>query len=302
MKQLTPSSSPNQQDETQGRHSKHSEEDYKQYWTLDDSQKQEFVRQSYELRNAADPYATSRDYNARELEIKSIKASLRHKGAILDLGCGNGYTLLSLARDLADWQMVGIDFSENLIHGANQLAQTFGQDLKSRPRFVCADALAYLRDTENESIDYVVTERFIQNLPSHERQREVIGDIFRLLRPKGRLLMCEGGEEGFNALNILREGVGLSTIPATSADNISSIRLKDADIEGFTTNEVGFNLVGKLGYSAYFVMSRVLHPLLVAPERPRFDAKINDSAARIQEQMPFQPGYGSNTLWVLEKP
>ncbi len=285
----------------QGRHTQHTEEEYKKYWTLDNSQKQEFIKQSYDQRNPTDPYATSRDYNARELEIKSIKASLKDKGAILDLGCGNGYTLLSLAKELEDWSMVGIDFAKNLIQGAIQLMESSQQELRSEPSFTCADALAYLRDAENSSVDYVITERFIQNLPSSESQEAALHDIYRVLRPRGRLLMCEAAEDGFNALNTLRESVGLSTIPATSADNISAIRIKDSNMEEFLVNKVGFSLVQKLGYSAYFVMTRVLHPLLVSPQRPRFDAKINDLAAKIQDNMPFQPGYGSNTLWVLEK-
>lgn len=289
-------------DETKGRTTQHSEEEYKRYWTLDASQKQEALRQSYEQRNATDLYATSRDYNARELEIKSIRASLKHKGAVLDLGCGNGYTILSLAKELEDWPMVGVDFSRNLIQGAGQILERLQPELRSTPSFVCADAVAYIRDCEDASFDYVITERFIQNLPDQESQKTVIRDVYRTLRSAGRLLMCEGGDAGFEGLNDLRGSVGLSVIPATSADNISTIRLNDAYIEAFAVNDVGFKLVQKLGYSAYFIMSRVLHPLLVAPQRPRFDAKINDLAARIQEKMSFQPGYGSNTLWVLEKP
>jgi len=48
-------------------------------------------------------------------------------------------------------------------------------------------------------------------------------------------------------------------------------------------------------------MARVLHPLLVQPQRPRFDARINELAKEIQIHLPFEPGCGSNTLWILEK-
>jgi hypothetical protein len=44
-----------------------------------------------------------------------------------------------------------------------------------------------------------------------------------------------------------------------------------------------------------------LHPLLVAPQDPRFDAPINEFAREIQARTDFMPGIGSNTLWVLEK-
>ncbi len=289
-------------DETAGRVTKHSDEEYKQYWTLSDSAKQAFIKESYEKRNITDPYATARDYNAKELEIKTIKTSLKQPGTLLDLGCGNGYTLLSLAKDLRNWPLIGIDFSESLIRGANQLLDQHKKDIHSFPQFLCGDALLYVRGVENSSVDYVLTERFIQNLPSADVQRSVIREAYRMLRPGGRFLMCEGSEDGFEALNGLRRAVGLESIPATSSDNVSAIRLRDADVEAFAINEVGFNFVHKLGSSIYFIIARVLHPLLVSPQRPRFDAKINDMAATIQAQMPLQPGYGSNTLWVFDKP
>jgi hypothetical protein len=45
----------------------------------------------------------------------------------------------------------------------------------------------------------------------------------------------------------------------------------------------------------------VLHPLLAAPESPKFNAKINDLARMIQSYVPFDVGYGGNVLWVLER-
>jgi len=290
------------EDETAGRAARHSADDYHRYWTLSDGEKQAFIKESYEKRNATDPYATSRDYNAKDLEIKTIRASLKGEGPILDLGCGNGTTLLSLARELESWPMTGVDFSESLIRGAGHLLEQQARELVARPQFICDDAVQYLRLVESESVAYVLTERFLQNLPSGEVQKAVMREAHRVLRPGGRLLMCEGSADGFESLNRLRTGVGLSSIPDTSADNVSAIRLRDDDIESFAAEELGFVLVSKLGASIYFIIARALHPLLVMPQRPRFDARINDLAARIQEAMPFTPGYGSNTLWVFEKP
>ena len=289
-------------DETAGRMTEHSDEEFKQYWLLSDSQKQVFIKESYEKRNVTDPYATARDYNAKELEIKTIAVSLKQEGTLVDLGCGNGYTLLSLAKSFKEWSLIGVDFSESLIQGANQLLAQHEKELRTHPQFICGDALLFVRDVESASVDCVLTERFIQNLPSSEVQKAVIREAYRMLRPGGRLLMCEGSEDGFDALNHLRSSVGLSVIPATSSDNVSAIRLKDADVEAFAEKEIGFKLVQKLGSSIYFIIARVLHPLLVSPQRPRFDARINDLAARIQSELPFQPGFGSNTLWVFEKP
>ena len=82
-----------------GRVTIHSKGDCERYSSMTDEEKQEFLRGEYEERDATDPYATSRD-NARELEILAIRKALREPGRVLDLGCGNGYTLLALGARL----------------------------------------------------------------------------------------------------------------------------------------------------------------------------------------------------------
>src|SRR3981081_1711738 len=105
-------------------------------------------------------------------------------------------------------------------------------------------------------------------MPDVETQHSVIRKIHRVLKRGGTFVMCEGSMEGFRALNALRKSMDLETIDETSADNLSAIRFEDRDIEEFVS-KIGFELVEKLGFATYFTISRVLHPLLVAPESPR---------------------------------
>jgi SAM-dependent methyltransferase len=137
-------------------------------------------------------------------------------------------------------------------------------------------------------------------MPSEQIQRDLVAEIHRILTPGGRLLMCEGSQDGFDALNDLRHAVGVDRIPATSADNVSALRFKDSEIEAYAAG-LGFSVRSKLGFAQFFIMARALHPLLVQPQSPRFDARINELAKEIQMHLPFEPGYGSNTLWILEK-
>ena len=48
----------------------------KKYWQMSDADKQDFLKTSYQQRNATDKYATSRDFHARELEIQAIKKGI----------------------------------------------------------------------------------------------------------------------------------------------------------------------------------------------------------------------------------
>jgi SAM-dependent methyltransferase len=236
------------------------------------------------------------------LEIGAITRWLGDGRRVLDLGCGNGYTLLSIGREVAGRELIGVDFSEKLVDGAATLIEQALSELKSVPQVFCRDAWACLADTSDASVDCMITERFLLNLPNWESQKGMLREIERVLAPGGRLLMCESSQDGFRRLNDLREACGLAIIPETSADNLSSNRFVDEEIETFVTEELGLRLCAKEGASEYFLISRVLHPLLVAPTKPRFDSKINELARRIQFALPFQPGFGSNVLWVLEKP
>ncbi|MEW6542402.1 MAG: hypothetical protein AB1411_02200 [Nitrospirota bacterium] len=51
----------------------------------------------------------------------------------------------------------------------------------------------------------------------------------------------------------------------------------------------------------YYFLSRVVHPLLVRPEAPRFDAAINSIARRICSEIPDYEELGHVALWVLRK-
>lgn len=289
------------EDESDGRETRHTEEEHGQYWRMSDADKQKFLQASFNQRNADDKYATSRDYNARELEIQAIAGGLADQAPVVDLGCGNGYTLISLAKRLDNWDLTGVDFSENLIEGARHLVDREKDQLRTTPSFVCGDAIAYLKDLADGAVGYVITERFIQNLPTKQWQEDILREIHRVLSDGGRLIMCEGSLDGFRSLNDIREKVGLSRVPQTSADNVSAIRIEEESFEAYAQSEVGFTLVRKCGFSCYYLISRVLHPIVVSPLSPRYDSKLNDVARRIQENMDFAPGYGSNVLWILEK-
>jgi len=139
----------------------HAAEDVERYASMTDADKQAFVRREFEDRNPVDPYATSRDYNMRELEIQAIARELTQPGPVLDLGCGNGYTLISVASQLRGWTLTGVDFSRSLIDGAHLLAAQRAAGLASAVEFVHADALEYLPNVATGSQQYVITERFL---------------------------------------------------------------------------------------------------------------------------------------------
>jgi SAM-dependent methyltransferase len=285
-----------------GRTSKVTDEQHNSYWQKGDAERQQILRDQYSQRNAIDPYATSRDYNQRELEIVTIANAMQgeRRGRGVDFGCGNGYTLLSLAKKLSGWTFEGVDFSQHLIDGANVLRAEAINELQSDVVFHCGDAVSRITELASCSLDAVITERFLLNLPSKEAQRGFIRQVARKLRIGGLFLMCEGSMEGFRGLNRLRTAIGIGEIAETGTGNLSAIRFEDHDIDDFV-GHCGFEIVQKQGFSYFFAMSRALHPALIYPQTPKFKSQINDIARQLQMQLPFAPGIGSNVLWVLRK-
>jgi ubiquinone/menaquinone biosynthesis C-methylase UbiE len=238
------------------------------------------VRARYEALDASNIYATSRDSNLRELEIGFIRDHAKGPD-VLDIGCGNGYTLVSLARTI-EGNLTGLDFSENMIEGARLLVERFASELRSRPSFSSCD-VRHIPFPDN-SFDTVISERLIFNLPTRADQEATISEVHRVLRPGGLYLMVEGNEDGLTRLNTIREQVGLDPIPTADAESFSSLKLKESELLGWLRDR--FEVMDEQFFGTYYLISRVVHPLLVYPNSPRFDAPINAIARKVAEVLP----------------
>jgi SAM-dependent methyltransferase len=118
--------------------------------------------------------AAMRDVAGRLLE----RARLPEQGRLLDLGCGSGQTMSWLLTRYPDWQTVGIDLSLDAAKAAQSL----------RPGEVAlASALALpFRD---QSLDLIVTLDVLQHLPLDGGDRRAMGEIRRVLKPGGFVLI-----------------------------------------------------------------------------------------------------------------
>jgi len=149
------------------------------------------------------------------------------------------------------------------------------------------------------SFDVVITERCIHNLPSQKNQYEVIYNIWNVLKDGGIYIMVEGTADGLKRLNDLRTKVGLEPIPDRKKTNIMSLKLDEEEIEGFLSPY--FNTVKKQYFGMYYLISRVIHPLLVAPDSPKFDSRINEVARKLASHIPDYQKLGHVRGLVLKK-
>jgi hypothetical protein len=96
--------------------------------------------------------------------------------------------------------------------------------------------------------------------------------------------MVEGTEDGLMRLNAVRAAVGLPEIPSISDENFSSLKFDEAEL---TAQLEGlFSIVETRYFSAFYLVSRVLQPLLALPGSPSFAAALNRHARGLDEAMP----------------
>jgi ubiquinone/menaquinone biosynthesis C-methylase UbiE len=102
---------------------------------------------------------------------------------VLDVGCGTGYFTRMLAEAVAPGgTALGIDPSPEVIARARRSTR--------QPSCTFAEGIAEALDTEDESYDVVVSSLVLHHLPETLRPR-AIGEMYRVLRPGGRLLVAD---------------------------------------------------------------------------------------------------------------
>jgi arsenite methyltransferase len=102
---------------------------------------------------------------------------------ILDVGCGNGNTVLKIAEKVgSNGKAVGIDFSTEGIAEAKKKAVELGLDKVTEFRVADAEKLPY----EDNYFDAVISECVVCLTPNKQK---VIAEKTRVLKPGGKLVM-----------------------------------------------------------------------------------------------------------------
>ena len=109
---------------------------------------------------------------------------LRLDSSVLELGCGSGGYALHLAEKVG-CRLVGLDINAPGIRNANQLAQARG--LASQARFEQCDVSNKLPVGDN-AFDAVFSNDVLCHIPGRPK---VLGEMFRILKPGGRMLFSD---------------------------------------------------------------------------------------------------------------
>ena len=201
---------------------------------------------------------TTNDVYLRELEIKTFCNTLKNldvnmNSKILDVGCGDGYTTLNIAKSFPETKFEGVDYSENMIANAKVNVKNSDGAI-SNVSFKVADATKIQDSFPAETFDFILSDRCLINLENSQAQYEAVKQISQILKPGGYYLAIENFNEGQNNLNEARVKMGLSEIPVRWHNYFFNENefVKNVSNWFTSTNFVEFS-------SAYYYATRVIY-------------------------------------------
>lgn len=250
------------------------------------------IKKHWEQQASSKDTSTLKDLNLRSLEIEMIGKELQDGMVILDVGCGNGFSIRQWNKKVQA-SFVGVDYSEKMIDCARELL--ISNDLRN-VSFVQGD-VSCLPFADN-FFDVVITERCLINIFGFEAKARALDEIYRVLKPDGKLLMMEATRQGLERLNQLRELVGLSTIKMAWHNDFFC---EDWLVNVYFSGRQGWWFVERKNFATYYLISRVVHPLLVAPCEPEYATRINDVARLLSVFVPQRLDCSPHQFYVLQK-
>jgi ubiquinone/menaquinone biosynthesis C-methylase UbiE len=256
-----------------------------------------------ELKNKYEAFAktldyntTASDYNLRELEINTAAGYIYDDCRTLDVGCGLGYAVIQYASRFRI-EAHGVDYATNMINGASKLLLRDQPRLLGTVKFKVASVLE-LPYTDGY-FDVVTSSRCLMALLDWDLQRKALKEIHRVLKPGGVLVLMEGTLEGLERLNAARDRFGLERIAAEGKDRLFTLKFRENDLLEFCKPLYHIERIQRFGM--YYLLTRIVQPLLVAPDKPRYDHRLNEVAREIASLFPDFEGLGHLVAFIMSK-
>jgi ubiquinone/menaquinone biosynthesis C-methylase UbiE len=227
------------------------------------------------------------DFISKDLEQEFLLNNLPARSHILDIGCGDGETLLKVCKEKGSTG-IGIDFSSQMIERAQKNVQK-----TDGVQFLEASVLDLPKTLP--LFDAIYSERCLINLDSFAEQKAALEGICRLLKKDGVFIMIEATNDGLNKVNEFRKILDLSEIATPwhnlyfNIEDVAQLQKPDFRIE-------------KLEHisSTYYFLSRVVYAKLQADKNESvcYDSPINLLARKLPQNL---GEFGPVKAWVWRK-
>lgn len=255
------------------------------------------LRRRYEtFALSLDYKTTASDYLLREIEIDTAAACMVDGMRVLDVGCGLGYAPVQYAT-YRRVECHGIDYAKNMIEGARALVQRDRPALKGSVAFTEASVTDL--PFPDGHFDVVTSSRCLMALLDWELQKKALLEIRRVLKAGGTLVLMEGTFEGLEKLNAARGRFGLEPIAPDGRDRLITLKFHEKELLDFV--EPQYELLRIQRFGMYYFLTRIVQPLLVAPDKPSYDHPLNRVAREIARHFPNFEDLGHLVAFILQK-
>jgi len=234
--------------------------------------------------------AGTNDFILSRIEQKFLSENIEKHSRVLDIGCGNGNSLLGLVKSNS-CHGIGIDFSEKMLNLAKKNCDE--QNLNQAVRFHQRDLPPIPR--EWDVFDVAYSQRCLINLTTTEKQKEAVLSIENSLKHGGRYIMIECFNDGLQETNHLRAQMSLEEIPPPWHNHFFDID----EVKSWSTPKFYVERVVHIS-STYHFLSRVVYAKLAADANKElhYDSEIN----LLAEQLPQEIGaYGPVKACIWKK-
>jgi SAM-dependent methyltransferase len=130
----------------------------------------------------------------RTASLRRLNQVIKRGDRVLDVGCGNGSSLLGPLSDKC--YAYGVDMTEEMLQNAKQH--------HPKARGLCRSDACYL-PFQSASFDVVYSSRCVINVLTEEMQQVALSEIFRVVKPGGTVVLMENFEEPLARMNRARE-------------------------------------------------------------------------------------------------
>jgi SAM-dependent methyltransferase len=221
--------------------------------------------------------AGTNDFVLTEIEQRFLLDFVPRGARVLDIGCGNGGSLIRLAKE-NQVSGVGFDFSEQMVQTA--VAAAKAADVHQRVALYQRGVPPVPTDWGQFPLAY--SQRCLINLTTTEAQRSAVLSVANALEPGGRYAMIECFNEGAEETNLLRHRLGLPTMNAPWHNLFFNLH----EVKNWSTPEFYVERIIQIS-STYHFLSRVIYAKLAEKtgEDLRYDSDINLLAAQLPQEI-----------------
>ena len=239
--------------------------------------KEQRIKDFWNQRASLGDLAGTNDFVLSDLEQNFLKNTIERGSRVLDIGCGNGSSLILLSKN-KKCSGIGLDFSESMIHKAiERLRET---DLSDHLAIYQAE-IPPVSD-EWGTFDVVYSQRCLINLGAVAEQKEAVLSIEKVLNPGGIYIMLECFNEGSQETNLLRRRLGLEPIKSPWHNLFFDLH----EVKSWSSQSFYVEKVVHIS-STYHFISRVIYAKLAEQTGQQlvYDSDLNIIASRLPQEI-----------------